>query len=59
MFLGTFEKLQKVSSCLSVCTLELDCHWTDFRGIIFRKSVEEIQIPFKSDDQNGYFGWRL
>jgi hypothetical protein len=37
-------------------------HWTDFHEIwylrIFRKSVERIQVPLKSDTINGYFTWR-
>jgi len=26
--------------------------------IIFRKSVEKIQVPLKSDNNNGYYAWR-
>ena len=37
-------------------------HWTDFHEIwyviIFRKSVETIQIPLKSDKNNRYSIWR-
>jgi hypothetical protein len=38
-------------------------HWTDFHEIlyfnIFRKSVEKIQVLFKTDKNNGYFTRRL
>jgi len=44
--------------CSSVC-MELGSHWTDFRKIcymcIFRKSVEKIQVSWKSKRNNGYF----
>ena len=37
-------------------------HWTDFHEIwylsIFRKSIEEIQVSLKSDNNNGCFTWR-
>ena len=41
---------------------QLGSHWTKFYEIwylrIFRKSVEKIQVSFKSDKANGYFTWR-
>ena len=47
--------------CLSVRMEELGSHWKDFHEAwylgIFRKSVEEIQVPSKSDN-NQYFTWR-
>jgi len=40
---------------------QVGSHWTDFREIwylkIFRKSVEKIQVPLKSDKNNGHFIW--
>jgi hypothetical protein len=55
------EKRLLVSSCLSLRPFarmeQLGSHWTDFHEIlylsIFRKSVEEIQVPLKSDKNNG------
>jgi hypothetical protein len=68
-FLGAFAKLRKVTinfvmcARLSVLMEHLASHWTDFREIwyliIFRKSVEKIQLSLKSDKNNGYFTWRL
>ena len=41
---------------------QLGSHWTDFHEIsyliIFRKSVEEIQVSLKSDKNNVRFAWR-
>ena len=41
---------------------QLGSHWTDFHEILYlsilRKSVEKIQIPLKSDKNNGNFTWR-
>jgi hypothetical protein len=64
-FLGAFEKLRKASVSFvvsvrqSVRMEQLSCHWTDFREvwylIIFRKSVEKIQVLLQSDKNNGYF----
>jgi len=37
---------------------QLGCHWTDFHEIylsIFRKSVENIQVSLKPDNNSGYF----
>jgi hypothetical protein len=49
------------SSRLSVRMKQPGFHWTDFNDIwylsIFRKSVEKIQAPLKSDKNNGYFTW--
>jgi hypothetical protein len=43
----------------SVRTEQLGSHWTDFYEIwclgIFRKTVEKIQVPLKSDKNNGNF----
>ena len=61
-YLGTFAKLPKattsfMSVCPSVRMEQLGSHWTDFYEIwclsIFRKSVEKIQVSFKSDNNNG------
>jgi hypothetical protein len=45
--------------CLSVHMEQLDSHLTDFHEIlhfiIFRKSVEKMQVSLKSDKNNGYF----
>jgi hypothetical protein len=47
--------------CLSVRMEELGSHWKDFHEVwylsIFRKSVEEIQVPSNSDNHQ-YFTWR-
>jgi hypothetical protein len=41
---------------------QLGSHYMDFHEIwyliIFRKSVEKIQISLKSDKNKGYFTWR-
>jgi hypothetical protein len=41
---------------------QLGSHWRDFHEIwylkIFRKSVEKIQVPLKSNKIKGYFTWR-
>ena len=46
----------------SICIEQLRFHCTDFHGIwylsIFRKSVEKIQVPLKSDNNNRHFTWR-
>jgi len=38
---------------------QLGSHWTDFHEIwyliIFRTTVEKIQVSLKSDKKNGYF----
>jgi hypothetical protein len=42
---------------------QIGSHWTDFHEIlylyssVFRKCVEEIQVWFKSDKNNGYLTW--
>jgi hypothetical protein len=64
-FLGSFTKLRKVTTSFvmsvrpSVGTEQLGSHSTDFHEIsylmIFRKSVEKIQVSLKSDMNNGYF----
>jgi hypothetical protein len=66
-FLGAFAKLRKASSSFVVfvllsARLELGSHWTDFHEvsslIIWRKSVDKIQFPLKSDKNNGCFARR-
>ena len=46
---------------LSVRMEQLGSHWTDFHEIwylrIFRKSIDKIQVPLKSDKTKGYFTW--
>jgi hypothetical protein len=41
---------------------QLGSHWTDFHEFlyikIFRKTVEKIQVPLKSDNNNVSFTWR-
>jgi hypothetical protein len=41
---------------------QLGCHWTAFHGIwyliIFRKSVEEIQVPLKTNKNSAYLTLR-
>jgi hypothetical protein len=60
-FLGAFAKFRKSSSRLSsdCLTGKLGSHWTGFHDIwylsIFRKSVEKIQVSFKSDKNTGHF----
>jgi hypothetical protein len=54
-----------LSACLPVCSPirmeKLDSNSTDFLEIwyqiIFRKSVEEIQVSQHSDKKNGHFTW--
>jgi hypothetical protein len=65
-FFGAFAKLRKatirfvMSVRLSVRMEQLGSHRTDFHEFwylsIFRKSVEKIQVSFKSDKNKGYFG---
>jgi len=47
----------------SVCMEQLGYRWSDFHEIldftIFLKSVDEIQVSFKSDKNNGCFTRRL
>jgi hypothetical protein len=45
---------------LTVCWRSFGYDWTDFHEIciIFRKSVEKIQVSLKSYKNNGYFTWR-
>ena len=51
-----------LSICLSVRMEQLCSHRTEFNEIwylnIFRKYVEKIKIPLKSDKNNGHFTWR-
>ena len=67
-FLGALAELRKTTISFvmpvrpSVRMEQLDSHWKDFHEIwyliIFRKSVEKIQVPLKSAKNNGYFTWR-
>ena len=67
-FLGVFAKLRKVTISFVMCALLsvlmelLGSHWTDFHEVlylrIFRKYVEKIQVPLKSDKSKGYFTLR-
>jgi hypothetical protein len=38
---------------------QLGSHWTDFHEILylifFQKSIKEIQVSFKSENNNGYY----
>jgi hypothetical protein len=60
--LQNFEKRLLASSCfsfhLSVRMEKLCSHWTNFDQILnlefFRKSVETIEVPLKSEKNNGY-----
>ena len=49
-----------VSVRLSVRMEQIGSHWKDFYEnlIIVRKSVEKIQVPLKSEKNDGYFTWR-
>jgi hypothetical protein len=60
------KKRRLASSCLSVRpsvrmeqTIRLPLDGFSWNLIIFRKSVQKIQIPLKPDKNNGYFIWRL
>jgi len=69
---GAFAKLRKATSRfvvsvhpsvrLSVCTEQLSSHWTDFHeiyfSVLFRKSVEKIQVSLKCDKNLGHFTCR-
>jgi len=54
-------KIRK-SDCLSVPMKQLGSHRTDSQEILnlstFRKFVEKIQVPLKSDKNNRHFTWR-
>jgi len=62
-FSGAFAKLRKatINFAMSVCpshgTIQLprDGRPLNLIFYIFRKTVEKIQVPFKSDKNNGYF----
>jgi hypothetical protein len=51
-----------MSVCPSAYKEQLGCHWVDIHEIlllcIFRKTVEQIQVSLKSDNNNGYFACR-
>ena len=51
-----------VNLVMSLRMEQLDSHWTDFHEIlylsIFRKSVGEIHVSLKYDNNNGYFTWK-
>jgi hypothetical protein len=59
--LGATTKLRNetTSFVLFVRMEQLDSHWTDFTkfdvSFFFRKYVEKVQVPLKSDKNNGYF----
>ena len=69
IFLGAFAKLRKATVSFvmyvhpsvrhSTRMQQIGSHSTDFHEIwylrIFRKSIDKIQIPLKSDKNNGYF----
>jgi hypothetical protein len=67
-FLGSFAKLRKATItcimpvCLSVHMKQIDYQLADFQAIwytiIFRKSVEKIQVTSKSGNSNSCFTWR-
>jgi hypothetical protein len=48
-----------MSVCLSIRIKQLVSHWRDFHEIlymgIFRKSVEKIEVSWKSHKNGGYF----
>jgi len=48
-------------ACGCACVEQFGSHWTNFHEIwylgVFRKSVEKIQMSFKSDQNNRYFTW--
>ena len=54
--------VSRLTVCLYTLMERLGSQRTDFHEIwflsIFRKPVEEIQVSFKSDKNNGYFTWR-
>jgi len=64
-FLFAFEKLRKTTVIFvmsvrpSFRNEQLGSHWTDFEEIcylvIFRQSVQKIQVSLKSDMNIGYF----
>jgi hypothetical protein len=55
--LRRFRTIAKNFICLSASMQQLGSHWTHFyeklNVIIFRKSVEKIQVLLKSDKNNG------
>ena len=58
--LGVFEKISKSFVMSSrknwaPCKMDINLIW---HLSSFRKSVEKIQVPLKSDKNNGYFIWR-
>ena len=57
---GELPKLQKASSCLTICphgTTELPLGGFQYNLIFeyFKNSVQNIQLLFDSDKDNGYF----
>jgi hypothetical protein len=52
--------------CVPVCLFarmeQIGSNWTDFHEICFvricQKSVQKIQVPLKSEENNGYFSWK-
>jgi hypothetical protein len=63
--LGAFAKLRKATTSfvMSVRPHGTARHWMDFDEIWYlsflEKSVDKFQVSLKSDENNGYFTWRL
>jgi len=69
-FLGTFAKLRKtaINFVMSVCLSIYPSSWNNLAATerflwilifeFFRKSVEKIQVSWKSAKNDGYFTWR-
>jgi len=66
---GEFAKLRRatINLVMSVrpsvhLSVQMEQHWTDFHEIwylkIFRKSVENVYVSWKSDKNKRYFTWR-
>ena len=52
-----------LSVCLSVRMEQIGSNWKNFHEILYvsifkNKSVQKIQVPLKSDKNNGYFSWK-
>jgi hypothetical protein len=62
--LGAFVKLRKATHIfvMFVRMKQLGSRWMDFHKIwyliIFRKTVDKIQVSLKQDKNNGHFPWR-
>jgi hypothetical protein len=63
---GAFAKLRKMTKLFQICASarveQLDPKWTNFHEIwylkVFRKSLEKIRLPIRTDKNNGCFAWR-